>query len=273
MTGRLEGKVAFVTGIGSSGPGWGTGKAIAVMFAKQGARVFGLNRSADSAADTVALIREAGGRCEAFTGDVTSAADVQRAVQACRDTFGGIDILVNNVGIGGYGGVVEESEEAWDHVFSVNLKSVFHTCKHVIPVMLEGAGGAIVNISSLVAMRWTGIPLVSYASSKAAMHQLTRQVAMQYARRNIRANTIVPGMIRTPMVVEPIKAQFGADYEKVLDARDQLCPGGRMGDAHDVAYAALYLASDEAKFVNGIELVVDGGMSGQVDAPKFAGNA
>lgn len=267
MNGRLHGKVAFLTGIGSSGPGWGTGKAIAVTFAREGARVFGVNRHRESAVETLELIRQVGGDCELFTGDVTHANEVEQAVRACTERFGRIDILVNNVGCGGYGGVVEQEEGDWDQVFATNLKSIYHTCRNCLPVMLEGGGGAIVNISSIVALRWTGHPLAAYASSKAAMHQLTRQIALQYARRNIRANTVVPGMLETPMVIEPLRRQYGEAYQQVLEQRHQLCPGGRMGDAHDVAYAALYLASDEAKFVNGIELVVDGGMSCQIGAP------
>ncbi len=267
MSGRLQGKVAFITGIGSSGPGWSTGKALAATFAREGARVFGINRHAESAAETLELIRQEGGSCELFTGDVTSGTDVEQAVRTCQQTFGRIDILVNNVGCGSYGGVVEESEEGWDRVFATNLKSIYHTCRNCLPLMLAGGGGAIVNISSIVALRWTGHPLAAYASSKAAMHQLTQQIAMQYARQNIRANTVVPGMLETPMAVEPIRRHFPDTWQEMLEQRHRLCPGGRMGDAHDVAWAALYLASDEAKFVNGIELVVDGGMSCQVGAP------
>lgn len=267
MSGRLQGKVAFITGIGSSGPGWSTGKAIATTFAREGAQVFGINRHAESAADTLELIHQQGGACELFVGDVTSGGDVERAVRACQETFGRIDILVNNVGCGSFGGVVEQSEDDWDRVFAVNLKSVYHTCRNCLPVMLANGGGAIVNVSSIVALRWTGHPLAAYASSKAALHQLTQQIAMQYARQNIRANTVIPGMLETPMAVEPIRRHFTDSWREVLEQRHQLCPGGRMGDAHDVAWAVVYLASDEAKFVNGIELLVDGGMSCQVGAP------
>ena len=266
---RLQGKVAFITGIGSSGPGWSTGKAIATTFASEGARVFGVNRSSESARETLELIHREGGSCELFTADVSRAEDVEAAVRACREAFGRIDILVNNVGCASYGGVVEQSEDDWDRVFATNLKNVYHTCRNCIPVMLAGGGGAIVNISSIVALRWTGHPLVSYASSKAALHQLTRQIAMQYARQNIRANTVIPGMLETPMVVEPIRRQFGDRWQEILDQRHRLCPGGHMGDAHDAAWAAVYLASDEAKFVNGTELLVDGGMSCQIGAPTF----
>ncbi len=267
MTGRLHRKVAFITGIGSSGPGWGTGKAIAVMFAREGARVFGFDNSAGAAAETKALIQEAGGECTVFTGDVTSSENVEQAIKACAEQYGHIDILINNIGIAEVGGVIDQSEEVWDKVFAVNLKSAFYTCKHCIPLMIESGGGAIVNISSVASHRWAGVPYISYASSKAAMNQMTKHVAMQHARQRIRANTILPGLINTPMVVAPMNQHYADDIERVMEMRDHTCPGGKMGDAHDIAYAAVYLASDEAKFISGIDLVVDGGMSCQVVAP------
>lgn len=263
MSGRLEGKVAFITGIGSSGPGWGTGKAIAVMFAKEGAKVFGFDKSEAAATETKALIVEAGGECTVFTGDVTSSEDVQQAIKTCADQFGRIDILVNNIGLAELGGVVDQSEAMWDKVFDVNLKSAFYTCKHCIPLMIESGGGAIVNISSIASVRWAGAPLFAYASSKAALNQLTKYIAMQHARQKIRANTIVPGLLNTPIIVEPYRKLYGDDLSGFLAVRDRICPGGKMGDAHDIAYAAVYLASDESKFVSGIDLMVDGGLSCQ----------
>jgi len=273
LPGRLEDKVAFITGIGSSGPGWGTGKAIAATFAAEGASVFGLDKSEQAAAETKAIIEQGGGRCTVFQGDATSAADVGRAVDLCAGIYGRVDILVNNIGIGAPGGVVEQSEESWDEVFAVNLKSAFHTCKRCIPLMIDGGGGAIVNIASIAAVRWVGVPMISYASSKAAMIQMTKHIALQHARQKIRANVILPGLIHTPMIVEPLTKHYGADVPRLLDIRDKACPGGKMGDAHDVAYAALYLASDEAKFVSGAELTVDGGICNQVAAPEDSLNA
>lgn len=267
MSGRLKGKVAFITGIGSSGPGWGTGKAIAVMFAKEGAKVFGLDISAAAAAETKALITDAGGECTVFEGDATSINDVREAVGVCVKTYGHIDTLVNNIGIGLIGGAVDQSEEDWDKTFAINLKSVFYTCKHCIPLMIEAGGGSIINISSVASTRWYGVPAISYAGSKAAMNQVTRQIAMQYARQKIRANSILVGMLVTPMLISALSKFYQDDIPRMLSTRDQTCPGGKMGDAHDIAYAAVYLASDEAKFVNGIDLVVDGGLSCQVVPP------
>jgi len=264
MSKRLSNKVAFITGIGSSGPGWGTGKAIAVMFAQEGARVFGIDNNSQAAAETQALIKQAGGECTVFEGDATSHESVRKAVEACMATFGRIDILVNNIGIGIVGGAVDQSEEAWDRTFAINLKSVFFTSKHCIPVMAEAGGGAIVNISSIISNRWTGVPTIAYAGSKAAMNQVTRQIAMEYAPQQIRANSILVGLINTPMMITSLSKHFGGDVPKMLSVRDQACPGGKMGDAHDIAYAAVYLASDEAKFVSCIDLVVDGGLSCQV---------
>jgi NAD(P)-dependent dehydrogenase (short-subunit alcohol dehydrogenase family) len=273
VAGRLKDKVAFITGIGSSGPGWGTGKAIAAMFASEGAAVFGFDKSEQAAAETKAIIEQDGGQCTIFQGDVTSATDVGRAVDRCADVYGRVDIVVNNVGIGAPGGVVEQSEESWDDVFAVNLKSVFHTCKRCIPLMISGGGGAIVNIASIAAVRWVGVPMISYASSKAAMVQMTKHIALQHARQKIRANVILPGLIETPMIVEPLKQYYGDDVPRFLDIRDRTCPGGKMGSAHDIAYAAVYLASDEARFVSGAELVVDGGISNQIAAPEDSLNA
>lgn len=264
MSERLKGKVAFITGIGSSGPGWGTGKAIAVMFAKEGARIFGLDINAAAAAETKALITDAGGECTVFEGDATSINDVREAVAACVDTYGRIDTLVNNIGIGLIGGAVEQSEEDWDKTFDINVKSAFYTSKHCIPVMIEAGGGSIINISSIASTRFAGVPVIAYAGSKAAMNQITRQIAIQYARQKIRANAILVGMINTPMMYKSLTHFFEDDIPRMLSQRDQTCPGGKMGDAHDIAYAAVYLASDEAKFVSGIDLAVDGGLSCQV---------
>lgn len=270
MSGRLKGKVAVVMGCGSSGPGLGTGKAIALMFAKEGAKILGFDKNAEAAEETMEIIRASGGECSSYIGDVTVASDIANAVENCTETFGRIDILVNNIGIGPIGGVVDQSEEVWDAVFDINLKSVFLACKYCIPVMIKGGGGAIVNISSLAALRWTGVPLIAYAGSKAAMNQMTKHIAMQYAANNIRANAILPGLLYTPMMVETMKRHYGEDVQQILDIRAKICPGGAAGDADDIAYAAVYLASDEAKFVTGVDLLVDGGVSCQIDAPNKA---
>lgn len=202
------------------------------------------------------------GKCEVARADVARAADVKSTVEACLRTFGRIDILVNNVGIVVPGGAVEQSEDVWDRVVNVNLKSMFLTCKHVLPCMERQGKGAIVNVSSIAGIRWTGVPYISYSSTKAAVLGLSRSVALQYAARNIRCNTVLPGLMDTPMFVEPLKEVYaGGDIEKMKDIRHKQCPMGRMGDAWDVAYAVLFLSSDEAKYVTGAELVVDGGIT------------
>lgn len=261
MPGRLEGKVALVAGAGSSGSGWGNGKATAVLFAREGADVFAVDIDEAAAAATAAVIESEGGTCAVHAADIADAGAVARLVQACLERFGRIDVLHNNVGIASLGGVVEESEESWDRVLRVNLKSVFLTCKHVVPHMESAGGGAIVNVGSVGGLRYLGIDYASYAASKAGLAQLTQAIALQYAPLGIRANTIVPGLIDTPMVTAQLANAYPGSIEDALAARARQCPMGRLGDAWDVAHAALYLASDEARYVTGAQLVVDGGLS------------
>lgn len=262
MAGRLEGKVAIVCGAGSVGAGWGNGKATAVLFAREGARVVAVDINPTAAEETRDLIEGEGGVARAFVGDVSRQNEVAEMVQACIESFGRIDILHNNVGIVEVGGAVDTTEESWDRVNAVNLKSVFLTCKNVLPHMERQGGGAIVNISSIAGIRWTGIPYVSYSATKAAVIQFTRSLALEFARNNIRANCILPGLMNTPMIVEPLKNAYAdGDVARMIEIRDQQCPMGHMGDAWDVAHAALFLASDEAKYITGTELVVDGGLT------------
>jgi NAD(P)-dependent dehydrogenase (short-subunit alcohol dehydrogenase family) len=264
MPGRLQGKVAIVTGAGSSGPGWGNGKATAVLFAREGAKVLAIDVSLAALDETRALIDGAGGVCAAVRADVSAARDVEAMVERCLEAFGRVDILHNNVGIVEMGGAVDASEESWNRVMDVNVKSMFLTCKHVLPQMERQGGGAIVNIASIAGIRWLGVPYVSYAASKAAVLQLTQAIAMEYARKGIRANAILPGLMDTPMIVTPLSSAYGGDAERMRAARAAECPTGKMGDAWDVAYAALFLASDEAKYVTGTQLVVDGGLTCKV---------
>ena len=261
---RLKGKTAMVVGAGSIGPGWGNGKATAVSFAREGAQVFCVDRNAAAAGETVDIITSEGGTAAAFTADVSHADQVEAMVAACLKTYGRIDVLDNNVGIAEMGNVVEVTEAEWDRVFAVNLKSAFLAMKHVIPVMERQGGGSIINISSIASIRHLGISYVSYAASKAAMNQMTRTTAVEYAARHIRVNAILPGLMKTPMVEHSagIAASYAnGDVEAMWRARDAQVPMGHMGDAWDVANAALFLASDESKYVTGIELVVDGGVT------------
>jgi NAD(P)-dependent dehydrogenase (short-subunit alcohol dehydrogenase family) len=263
---RLQGKVALVTGAGSVGAGWGNGRAIAVRFAQEGAQVFGVDRDIDRMRETADLIAEAGGVFATAACDVTQAASIEAMVAQCIARFGRIDVLVNNVGGSAKGGPVEMSEEVWDAQVNHNLKSVFLTCKHVLPHMLAQGNGAIVNLASTSATRWTGSAQIAYASTKAAVMQFTRVLAVQYAGQGIRVNTVVPGQLHTPMVETRLAGQrAGGDVQALLKERQARIPLPFMGDGRDTAAAALFLASDEARFVTGTEIVVDGGMSVRCD--------
>jgi NAD(P)-dependent dehydrogenase (short-subunit alcohol dehydrogenase family) len=262
MSGRLAGKVAVVVGAGSIGPGWGNGKATAVLFAREGARVLVADRNGAAAAETAAIIAAEGHAACAFTADATRAGEIQAMVDDALSTWGRIDVLVNNVGIVEVGGPVEISEESWDHLMAVNVKSMYLSCREVLPIMERQRAGAIVNVSSVAALRWVGYPAASYCASKGAVNQLTQNIAIQYAAKGIRANCILPGLMNTPMVHAALADTYGpGGIERMVAARDAQSPTGKMGDAWDVAHAGLFLASDEAKYVNGHMLVVDGGLS------------
>jgi NAD(P)-dependent dehydrogenase (short-subunit alcohol dehydrogenase family) len=259
---RLTGRVALVFGAGSSGPGLGNGKAAAIAYAREGASVVCVDVSEAAAAETAGLVSEEGGTAVADVADVTRGADVEAVVKRALGRFDRIDVLHNNVGIGQRGGPVELSEEAWHRVVDTNLTSVFLTTKYVLPVMVRQRRGVVTNISSVASIRYGGYPMISYAATKAAVNQFTVCLALQYARQGIRANAILPGFINTPMIVPSMEALSGGNLEAALAFRDRVCPTGKMGEAWDVAYAAVYLASDEAKYVTGACLVVDGGLSG-----------
>jgi NAD(P)-dependent dehydrogenase (short-subunit alcohol dehydrogenase family) len=250
---RLEGKVAIVTGAGSSGPGIGTGKAISVLFAREGARVLLVDRVAKHAEETLAAIREEGGEASVFEADVIKPADCQGMVETARARYRRLDILVNNVGVLGPGAVVDVKEEDWDRVLDVNLKSMMLTSKYAIPDMIEG-GGAIVNISSIAGLRaGSGGASIPYAVSKGGVIALTTQMAAHHGRDNIRVNCIAPGHIYTPMVAAGMT-------EEMRDLRRRAGPLGTEGTAWDIAWAAVFLASDEARWITGVVLPVDAGL-------------
>ena len=266
MPGRLQDRIAIVTGAGCVGPGWGNGRATAVLFAQQGAKIFAVDKSVSAMEETLDRVREVGGTIETHVCDVTDNGAVVSMVETCHATFGRIDILVNNVGGSAAGGPVELAEAAWDAQVDYNLKSVFLTCKHVLPVMEKQRTGAIVNTSSTSGIRWTGAAQVAYAATKAGVIQFSRVVAVQYASKGIRVNTVIPGQMHTPMVEARLAGQrAGGDIEALLKQRVARIPLGFMGDGRDTANAALFLASDDARFITGTEIVVDGGMTARCD--------
>jgi NAD(P)-dependent dehydrogenase (short-subunit alcohol dehydrogenase family) len=265
MDKRLEGKVAIVTGAGQTpGDTIGNGRAISILFARAGARVMLVDLRLDSAAETQAMITKEGGEAFAFAADVTRSDDCRRLAEECVAHYGRIDILVNNVGTGGEDlGPVKLKEEAWERIYNVNVKSMYLTCKHVIPYMEKQGGGSIVNISSIAAVCAT--PMLAYKTSKSAVNSLTHSIAFMYAGKGIRANCIMPGLMNTPMAIEGISRYRGINKEDLIKERSSRVPlKGGMGSGWDTAYAALFLASDEAKFITGALLPVDGGQSARI---------
>lgn len=262
---ELQDKVALVVGAGSVTDGLGNGRATAITFAREGATTICADRDLAAAEQTASTIRDEGGAATALHLDVTDPQQVQEVVAAVRAEHGRIDVLDNNVGIAAVGGVVDLDPDEWDRVFRVNVTGAFTTMRHVIPVMVDQGGGSIVNISSVASIRWSGVPYAAYYASKAALNHLTRTTAVEYARQGVRVNAVLPGLIRTPMVTQVAglagKYASTGDVEDMMRARDRQVPMGHMGDAWDIANAALYLASDRAKYVTGVELVVDGGLT------------
>ena len=261
MGDRLKGRVAIVTGAGSVATGIGNGKASAIVYAREGARVMAVDLNLEAAEATRRLIDDEGGDCITLKVDVTKSSDCEAMVNRCIQTFGRVDILHNNVGIIEPGGPIETNEESWDRVMKVNLKSMFLTSKYVLPYMEKQGYGSIVNVSSIAAIGALPFPAISYAASKAGVIALTRDIAAQYAAKGIRVNVVLPGYMNTPMVVESLTQAFGGDVTEMMKKRDGMCPTGKQGEPWDVAHAALFLVSDEARYITGTVLVVDGGVS------------
>lgn len=263
--GRLAGKVALVVGGGQTpGETTGNGRAISCRFAAEGAAVVVADRLLERAQETVAIIEADGGTAVAVAGDITSSDDCAGMVAAAVEAHGRIDVVVDNVGIGGNdGGPVGLDEAVWDRIQAVNLKGAYLLCKHALPVLRDQGSGAIVLVSSVAAVCSTG--MLAYTTSKAALNALCHEVAMGNAKRGIRCNAVMPGLMDTPMAVDALAEALGVDRALVSERRDAMVPlGGRQGTSDDVANAVLFLASDEARFITGAVLPVDGGQSSRI---------
>ncbi len=260
----LKGKIAFVAGIGSVGPGWGNGKATAVLLARQGAQVFGTDKNEAAANETRELIEKEGGVCVVRQCDMTLADEVGAAVDACVKKFGRIDILINNCGGSAAGDPVSMTEEVWDSQLDWNLKTVFMGCKFVLPVMEKQKAGVIVNISSIAGFRHqvAGRVNVAYSTAKAGLAAFSRSTAMAYVKKGIRCNTVIVGTMHTPLVEQRLVKQLGAgDAAALIAKRHAAVPIGFMGTGWDTANAVVFLCAEEARYITGIELPVDGGIS------------
>jgi NAD(P)-dependent dehydrogenase (short-subunit alcohol dehydrogenase family) len=265
---RLEGKVAIVTGAGSIGDGWGNGKAAAYVYAKEGAKTFCVDFRLEAAEQTVKQIEAIGGEAIAYAADVTDEAAVNAMVDACMEAWGHVDILHNNVGGQGVGRSLETiTVEDWNATFARNVTSAMLTCKAVMPIMEKQKDGSIINISSIAALRHLNSNTAVYSSTKGAMIEFTKNIAIQHAVSGVRANCVCPGYIDTPFIRRLVNGKPSYTYkgytsaEEYSAARDAIIPSGRMGTGFDVAYAALFLASDESTHITGTHVTVDGGVT------------
>lgn len=264
LTGRLIGKVAIVTGAGTRGGGVGNGKACAILYAREGAKVVAADIDGDLAEATAREIRDEGGECISVRADVTCGKDCSAMVDACVEQFGKVDVLHNNVGITNSGGPVEYTEEQYDQMMAINAKSVFLTAKYALPHMERQRSGSIVNIASINGVRALPFPKLAYAASKGAMIAMSREIAMQYAPHGIRSNVVLVGLIKSPIVEQNNTQLYGGDLEGMWTKRDAMSPTGKQGEVWDVAKASLFFASDDSIYVNGTVLPVDGGIINMV---------
>jgi NAD(P)-dependent dehydrogenase (short-subunit alcohol dehydrogenase family) len=267
MGDRLRGKVAIMTGAGSvpgppDRPPIGNGKAAALVFAREGASILAVDVKSDAAEETKRMIETEGGTCSVFQADISRPRECQAMAEECLKTYGRIDILHNNVGIGPRkaGGILEADEEDWDLVLNVNLKGLFHTCRAVLPQMLNQKSGSILNISSVGAVLHAYPKLFIYTISKAGINTFTRCLAYEFADKGIRVNCIMPGMIDSPPIYKEILPLYGGDIERMRKDRNERVPAKHMGEPWDIAYASLFLVSDEAKYITGQVIAVDGGL-------------
>lgn len=255
----LKGRTALVLGAGSGSSGWGIGKATAAAFARAGANVMAVDVDLEAAKRTEQVIKDEGGTCEGIAADVTASDDVKAAADRCMERFGRIDILQNNVGVVHVGGPVEMSEETWLTSMRLNVGGTFLACKHVLPIMERQGSGVVTNVSSISGARWVGTPMVGYSTFKGGLIPFTQSIALQYARKGIRANVVMPGRMDTPMMRASFRSQYPDEQALVAD-KASTCPTGQLGDAWDIAYASVFLASDQAKYITGAMLPVDGGV-------------
>jgi NAD(P)-dependent dehydrogenase (short-subunit alcohol dehydrogenase family) len=266
---KLSGRVALVLGAGSVGPGWGNGKACAFAYAREGAQLVAVDLHVERAERTVEEIRaeHPHADCLPLAADVTKSVDLERIVTATLARFGRIDILHYNVGEGTFGGISDLTEPQWDTIFALNMKGAFLACKHVLPILERQGRGVVTVISSIASLGIGAYPYIAYQASKAALNHFTRGIAVTYAAKGIRANAILPGLMDTPVIYqhEQIVREHGG-MDAMRRKRDALSPTGRMGSAWDVANAAVFLASDDAAYVNGVLLPVDGGLSCRLTA-------
>ena len=264
----LKNKVVFMSGAGSVGDDpdakvWGNGKATAVLLARQGAKIYGVDLRKEAADITKAIIDKEGGTCVTRAVDMTKAKEVEAAVKDCMKQFGRIDILVNNVGGSAPGNAVTMPEEVWDTQVSQNLKTAFLGCKYVLPIMEKQGNGSIVNLASVAGLRMTAERAhVAYSTTKLGILAFSKSTAISYAKKGIRSNTVIPGLMHTALVEHRLAKTIATnDLQGLIDTRNASCPTGKMGDAWDIAHAVLFLASDEARYITATEILVDGGLT------------
>lgn len=259
LVGRLEGKVALVIGAGSIGKEPSNGSAVAVLFATEGAKVACADISETAAKRTVKQISDSNGSATTIIADAGQTSQMADAVATCVARYGRIDILHYNVGIEAFGELTEISDDSWDRVFDINLKGAMAASRAAVPQMIKQGGGSIINVSSIASLRWSQMQFLSYNVSKAALNRLTKVVARQYAPHHVRCNVILPGLIDSPHAVALTKTEVERVAAK--KSRDERCPMGHQGTPQDIAMAALFLASDESRYITGLEMVVDGGIT------------
>jgi NAD(P)-dependent dehydrogenase (short-subunit alcohol dehydrogenase family) len=264
-TERLKGRVALILGAGTSAPGISIGKASSIAMACAGASVAALDFNLAAAQEVEQEIKSLGAQAIAYQADVASFDAMQVAIDRVMRDFGRIDILQINAGIGRVGGPVETSLEDWDRIQKVNVESILIAAKLVAPIMVKQSSGSIIGVSSVAGMRYLGYPHLAYSVTKAAVTHFIKMLAQQYAGDGIRANTIVPGLINTPRIQKNVAKVFdaNADMDNTRRARDRQVPMGRMGTPWEVASVATFLASDDASYITGTEIVVDGGLTGK----------